>query len=120
MLVPLVPASVDQRTAVVRVGSDSPLAQAWGVARVSFERGSAPWDFLLIRTGERAFTALSAVCTHQGCLAVLVTAQPVFVCPCHGSRYDHSGAVVRGPAVDPLPSFPVRYVDGVLTITFQV
>jgi len=120
MPVPLVPVSVDQRTAVVLVGPDSPLARTWGVARVSFERDSNPWDILLVRTGARAFTALSAVCMHQGCLVVMATAQPVFVCPCHGSRYDHSGAVVRGPAADPLPAFPVRYADGVLTITLQV
>lgn len=116
---PLVPVTVEPRTAVVMVGPDSPLATMWGVARVSFERDSSLWDVLLVRTGERAFTALSAVCMHQGCLVVLATAGPVFVCPCHGSRYDHRGAVVRGPANEPLPSFPVRYADGVLTITFQ-
>jgi Rieske Fe-S protein len=119
MLVSLVPVSVDQRTAVVLVGPGSPLASRWGVARVSFERDANLWDVLLVRTGERTFTALSAVCMHQGCLVVMATAQPVFVCPCHGSRYDHRGAVVRGPATDPLPSFPVHYADGVLTITYQ-
>lgn len=116
---PLVPASFDQRTTVVTVGPGSPLADMWGVARVAFERGTDFWDFLLVRTGERTITALSAVCRHQGCLVVMVTAGPVFVCPCHGSRYDHSGAVVRGPATDPLPTYPARFVDGVLTITYQ-
>lgn len=40
--------------------------------------------------------ALSAVCTHLGCI---VRAEGVgFACPCHGSRYDDDGRVVSGPA----------------------
>jgi len=120
LLVPLVSASVGPRTAVITVGPDSPLAAPDGVARFSFERDANHWDFLLLRTGERAFTALSAVCTHQGCLVVMMTTQRVFVCPCHGSRYDRTGAVVRGPAVEPLRSVPAHFADGALTVTFQV
>ena len=40
--------------------------------------------------------AVSAVCTHLGCI-VQHTADG-FECPCHGSRYDNSGAVKSGPA----------------------
>jgi Rieske Fe-S protein len=119
LLVPQVPVSVTARTAIVQVGPGSPLAATGGVAHASFERDATPWDFLIVRTGERAFTVLSAICAHQGCLVLLMTAAPVFVCPCHGSRYDIRGAVVRGPATDPLRSFPAQYVDGLLTITFQ-
>ncbi len=118
MPIPLVPVSVDARAVVVMVGADSPIAVTRGVARVSFERDSNPWDFLLVRTGDRTFTALSAVCTHFGCLVTLMTAEPIFVCPCHGSRYGHDGDVVRGPAIAPLRQLPTRYIDGVLTVTF--
>jgi len=42
------------------------------------------------------FTALSLVCPHLGCT---VEPQPDgFTCPCHGSRFDLSGKVMRGPA----------------------
>ncbi len=44
--------------------------------------------------------ALSAVCTHLGCIVNF--AEPEFHCPCHGSRYDRSGQVVNGPAAKPL------------------
>jgi cytochrome b6-f complex iron-sulfur subunit len=54
---------------------------------------------VLIR-GEQGFTALSLVCPHLGCT---VESQPEgFACPCHGSRFDSQGKVMRGPASQPL------------------
>jgi cytochrome b6-f complex iron-sulfur subunit len=50
---------------------------------------------LLIRSAA-GFTALSLVCPHLGC-----TVDPQadgFACPCHGSRFDAQGKLVRGPA----------------------
>jgi cytochrome b6-f complex iron-sulfur subunit len=45
--------------------------------------------------------ALSAVCTHLGCVVPWNKAQNKFMCSCHGSQYSKTGAVIRGPA--PLP-----------------
>jgi len=42
--------------------------------------------------------AISAVCTHLGCVVPWVRAANKFCCPCHGSQYDENGKVVRGPA----------------------
>jgi cytochrome b6-f complex iron-sulfur subunit len=42
--------------------------------------------------------ALNAVCTHLGCVVPWNKAQNKFMCPCHGSQYDKTGKVVRGPA----------------------
>ncbi len=47
------------------------------------------------------FIALSLVCTHLGCTVDLQ--KDGFSCPCHGSRYNESGEVLRGPAKKPLP-----------------
>src|SRR5688500_6895992 len=54
--------------------------------------------FLLARTSESAFSAVDAVCTHEGCTINGVDGA-IYVCPCHGSRYNRSGQVVMGPAV---------------------
>jgi len=48
-------------------------------------------------TGIKDF-ALSAVCTHLGCVVPWVRSSNKFICPCHGSQYDENGKVVRGPA----------------------
>ncbi len=53
----------------------------------------------LISTKE-GFTALGLVCTHLGC--TVERSENGYQCPCHGSRFDTSGAVQRGPARLPL------------------
>ncbi|MBI5828610.1 MAG: ubiquinol-cytochrome c reductase iron-sulfur subunit [Chloroflexi bacterium] len=52
------------------------------------------------------FSALSLVCTHLGC----TVEQKVdgSICPCHGSRYDEQGNVLRGPANRPLRALRVE------------
>jgi Rieske Fe-S protein len=46
--------------------------------------------------------AVSMRCTHLGCLLRFNSAERSWDCPCHGSRFDVDGAVLEGPAVDPL------------------
>jgi len=46
--------------------------------------------------------AVSLRCTHLGCLLRFNAAETSWDCPCHGSRFDVDGAVLEGPAVDPL------------------
>lgn len=41
---------------------------------------------------------INAVCTHLGCVVPWNIAENKFKCPCHGSQYDNTGKVVRGPA----------------------
>lgn len=41
---------------------------------------------------------INAVCTHLGCVVPWNGSENKFMCPCHGSQYDQTGKVVRGPA----------------------
>jgi Rieske Fe-S protein len=57
------------------------------------------------------FRAFSAICTHQGC-TVKDVENGTINCPCHGSKFAAAdGAVVNGPAKQPLPPREV-VVDG--------
>ncbi len=85
---------------------------------------------ILVQAGERlaAFMdgsgelhLMSARCTHMGCTVAWNTADHVFECPCHGSRFGPMGEVVNGPAARPLPpgvSLPAQNVwPGFVTIS---
>ena len=63
--------------------------------------------FLLVR-GHSEFLALSHQCPHNKCRVDYVPDQRVILCPCHGSRFDLTGAVLRGPARHPLRRYPVE------------
>jgi Rieske Fe-S protein len=71
--------------------------------------------YLLARTSANSFTAVEAVCTHEGCTVSNADGDQ-YVCPCHGSRYTRSGQVVRGPAVASLRRYTTSFTDGVVTI----
>ncbi len=51
------------------------------------------------------FRAMSAVCTHLGCITRYRPDERIIACPCHGSRFGLDGEVLAGPAPRPLPWF---------------
>ena len=71
--------------------------------------------FLLARTAAGTFSAIDAVCSHQSC-TVSGADDTVYVCPCHGSRYDRNGRVLNGPATAALRQFATRFASGIVTI----
>jgi nitrite reductase/ring-hydroxylating ferredoxin subunit len=56
-------------------------------------------DKLAVHRDEQgSLHALSAVCTHLGCLVEWNRAEQTWDCPCHGSRFRTDGGVIQGPA----------------------
>ena len=65
--------------------------------------------------------AMSAVCTHLGCITRHVPDEGAIACPCHGSRFDLEGNVTHGPAPRPLPWLEVTLdADGNLVVDTSV
>lgn len=52
---------------------------------------------------KEGFFALSAVCTHLGCLTAWKPDLGIIACPCHGSKFNREGEKIAGPAPRPLP-----------------
>ena len=65
----------------------------------------------IVRAKEGYFYAMSAVCTHLGCITGWKSDEGIIACPCHGSRYDKEGNVIAGPAPRPLQRFQISLGD---------
>ena len=61
-----------------------------------------PKTGIYIIHGSEGFYALSAVCTHLGCLTTWAPELGRIACPCHGSKFNLEGTKVDGPAPRPL------------------
>jgi len=72
---------------------------------------------IVFRDKQGYFYALSAVCTHLGCIVEWketgIPGHPegVIACPCHGSVFNKTGDVVRGPAPRSLDRFKMYLED---------
>jgi cytochrome b6-f complex iron-sulfur subunit len=71
---------------------------------------------LLLRLKNGQFRALSAVCTHLGCIVHWNAGQQAIQCPCHAGVFTPEGNVVSGPPSRPLAAYPTQLVNGRLRI----
>ena len=70
----------------------------------------------IVRTQE-GFYAVSAVCTHLGCITQWKPDANMIACPCHGSKFKSDGTKVEGPAPRSLPHFSITLTpDGELLV----
>ncbi|WP_324649648.1 Rieske (2Fe-2S) protein [Georgenia sp. H159] len=85
--------------------SEVPVGQS---AAVTTSEGA---ELVVTRPAEDEVVVLSAVCTHQGC--TVRRERENLVCPCHGSTFAAvDGAVLQGPAEEPLTRVPARIESG--------
>lgn len=66
---------------------------------------------VLTRPTATRVNGFATTCTHAGCAVAEVDGEEI-VCPCHGSRFDLSGAVISGPAPEPLQPRAVQVAEG--------
>ncbi|MCC7263462.1 MAG: Rieske (2Fe-2S) protein [Candidatus Latescibacteria bacterium] len=72
---------------------------------------------IVMRSTATAYTAISSTCTHNGCEVKLPDAKGVISCPCHGSKFDVTGKVTKGPAKKNLPPAKTALKGTTLTLT---
>jgi len=72
--------------------------------------------FYLARLEDGGFLALSSKCTHLGCTVPWVEKEIKFACPCHGSVFDITGAVINPPAPRPLDIYPLFIENNVVKV----
>ena len=72
-----------------------------------------------VQKGKENWLVVVGVCTHLGCIPKGTPANEAtlrgdyggWFCPCHGSHYDTSGRIRKGPAPKNLPVPPVTFLS---------
>jgi Rieske Fe-S protein len=71
---------------------------------------------IVTRLTSSSAVCFSAICTHMGCTVAPKANE--LDCPCHGSRFNlRTGAVLNGPASEPLAKVPVTVAAGKVVAT---
>ncbi len=69
------------------------------------------------RVQKDEWLVLEGVCTHLGCVPLGQKVSDIkgeyngWFCPCHGSHYDSSGRIRKGPAPENLPVPPYNFIN---------
>jgi glycine/D-amino acid oxidase-like deaminating enzyme/nitrite reductase/ring-hydroxylating ferredoxin subunit len=67
-----------------------------------------PGKIAACRDREGKLHLCSPVCTHAGCQVRWNSTEQCWDCPCHGSQFAPDGAVLNGPAIEPLAPATLR------------
>lgn len=59
----------------------------------------------VIHGDDGVFSTVWRICSHGACDTEWLPDEEVLECPCHGSQFDREGAVIEGPATEPLTTF---------------
>lgn len=75
------------------------------IVEIDGERVAVSRDF------EGRLCAVSAICTHIGCVVAWNRGGQSWDCPCHGSTFAADGSVIHGPATENLPRVELPNVE---------
>ena len=71
------------------------------------------------RVKEDEVIAISAACSHLGCIVTWDEEQKIFRCPCHDGRFDGEGRVISGPPPGPLRRHKAKIEDGTILLATE-
>ena len=78
---------------------------------------NATRDVIVAKTAAGGYIALQAPCTHDGTIVYFAQSKNQFICPNHNAMFNTSGAVLGGPAPQPLKKYTVTQTGTSLRIT---
>jgi glycine/D-amino acid oxidase-like deaminating enzyme/nitrite reductase/ring-hydroxylating ferredoxin subunit len=87
------------RDALARSAGDSTAVLSRGEGKILKLNGRKVAAY---RDDDGKVTLCSPVCTHLKCIVGWNPVEKTWDCPCHGSRFQPTGAVISGPAEEPL------------------
>ena len=69
-------------------------------------------DDARVKAGHDQWLVVIGICTHLGCIPLAHQGDyDGWFCPCHGSQYDSSGRIRKGPAPANLPLPPYAFIS---------
>jgi len=71
---------------------------------------------VMVRKSDTEVMAMTAVCTHLGCIVKFNEQGQFLQCPCHGGKFDLSGRVIGGPPPKPLTQYAARIEAGKVVV----
>lgn len=93
---------------VAASGTKTDIASVSAIPAGSGLIATAPSGQVILALSDGKVVAHTAVCTHMGAII-----DGSGICPLHGSKFDPStGAVINGPATEPLAAVPVTESGG--------
>jgi Rieske Fe-S protein len=110
----LIPPRVAEAAASSVTLGFGPADVAPGTARI-FKFGNRP--ALLVRTVAGEFRAVSATCTHLGCIVQYREDLGHIWCACHNGHFDLNGRNIAGPPPSPLEVYVVRESGDQIVVT---
>jgi len=76
-------------------------------------------SILFVRDAQDSVRALASACTHKQCQMSYNPDSKHIECPCHGSRFDLGGKVLKGPAETPLKQYPAKLSGESIIVTID-
>jgi thiosulfate dehydrogenase [quinone] large subunit len=105
---PTTPATKSPTPPGTSVGPASDVAVGGGATFTDPRTGDPA---VVVQPSSGTFVAFDAICPHEGCTVAYFPSDKLFICPCHGSRFNgETGALVKGPATRGLT--PITIAEG--------